>query len=39
MRKTVEGRQTVMRWQFKNKLDDLDSANNSVLVASKIVDR
>ena len=39
MRKTVEGSQTVMRWQFMNKLDDLDSADNIVLVASKIVDR
>ena len=38
MRRTLEGRQTGIRWQFTNKLEDLDFADDVALVASKIVD-
>ena len=38
MRRTIEGRQTGIRWQFENKLEDLDFADDVALVASRIVD-
>ena len=38
MRKTVKGRQTEIRWQFTNKLEDLDFANDIAFIASKKVD-
>ena len=36
MRRTIEG--TGIRWQFENKLEDLDFADDVALVASRIVD-
>ena len=39
MRRTIEGRQTGIRWQFVNKLEDLDFADDEALVTSRIVDR
>ena len=36
MRRTIEG--TGMRWQFENKLEDLDFADDVALVSSRIVD-
>ena len=38
MRRTTEGRRTWIRWQFANKLEDLDFADDVALVASRIVD-
>ena len=38
MRRTSEGRRTGIRWQFENKLEDLDFADDVALVASRIVD-
>ena len=38
MRRTIEGRRTGIRWQFVNKLEDLDFADDVALVASRIVD-
>ena len=38
MRRTLEGRQTGIRWQFTGKLEDLDFADDVALVASRIVD-
>ena len=38
MRRTIEGRQTGIRWQFASKLEDLDFADEVALVASRIVD-
>ena len=34
MRRTIEGRRTGIRWQFANKLEDLDFADDVALVAS-----
>ena len=38
MRRTIKGRRTGIRWQFANKLKDLDFADDVALVASRIVD-
>ena len=38
MRRTIEGRRTGIRWQFANKLEDLDFADDVGLVASRLVD-
>ena len=37
MRRAIEGRRTGIRWQFENKLEDSDSADDVTLVASRIV--
>ena len=36
--RTTYGRRTWIRWQFANKLEDLDFADDVALVASRIVD-
>jgi len=36
--RTIEGRQTGIRWQLACKLEDLDFANDVALVASRLVD-
>ena len=38
MRRTIEGRQTGIRWQFTSKLEDLDFADDVALVASRVMD-
>ena len=38
MRRTLQGRRTGIRWQFENKLEDLDFADDVALVASRKVD-
>ena len=38
MRRTIKGRQIGIRWQFANKLEDLDFADDVALVTSRIVD-
>ena len=38
MRRTIEGRRTGIRWQFENKLEDLDLTDDVALVASRIMD-
>lgn len=38
MIRSIEGRRTMIRWQFTNKLEDLDLADDVALVASRIVD-
>ena len=36
--RTIEGRRTGIRWQFANKLEDLELADDVALVASRILD-
>lgn len=38
MIRSIEGRRTGIRWQFTNKLEDLDLTDDVALVASRIVD-
>ena len=38
IKSTIEGRRTGIRWQFANKLEDLDIADDVALVASRKVD-